>query len=163
MKRTYNLSLLCICGLALLGCKNNEEPVPEGPINGEWELTSVSINVDGNKATEITQRGRHASFGVSTFSYSDNGGQEGAYEVNKEETLLTVTYNSKTVTYPLTVFTANEISFKIKSIDLSNDLFSEEETQIFLLANQQLNLTGRDWEQVSSNGQLASVVFTLTK
>lgn len=163
MKRTYKLALLCICGITLLGCKKEEEPVPQGSINGDWELKSISINVDENKITEISQTGRLTSFSVYTFSYSNNGNQEGLYEVNEEETLLTVTFDSQSVSYPLTVFSDSEISFIIKSIDLTSDSFSDEETQVFLLANQQLNQTGGDWESVSSNGQSASVIFTLTK
>jgi hypothetical protein len=146
--------------IALLGCKGDDTG-PGGAINGEWRLSSVSINVDGNVVTQIVPAGKKASFSGSNFTYTNNGQREGTYSLNEEETELSVTFESNTIIYPITSISNTEIVFTVKSIDLSGNSFTVEEEQVFILANQSLNLSGKNWESVSSNGQLATVNFTL--
>lgn len=149
--------------IALLGCKDDDVTEPTGAINGDWILSSVSINVDGSVVTQIVPVGKQATFSNTSFTYTNNGQQEGTYAINDEATQLTVTFESSSLIYPISAISANEIVFTVKSIDLSSNSFTADEEQVFILANQNLNLNGNDWESVSSNGQLATVSFTLKK
>ena len=150
-------------GIALLGCKDDDETSAQGAINGNWSLSKISIKVDGNSVTQITPVSNQTTFSGSTFTYTNNGQREGTYSINEEETELEVSFESNSLTFPITSISETEVVFTIKSIDLNSNSFTAEEEQVFVLANQNLNLTGSNWEAASSNGQIATVVFTLKK
>lgn len=162
MKRTHNLALLCICGLALLGCKD-EEAVPLGAINGDWKLSSIDIIVDGSTVTEMNPIANKTSFNGSSFAYTNKGQKSGTYSINDEETELTATFEGSTLTYAIVSIADREIVFVIKSIDLTSNSFTYDENQVFLLANQNLNQSNKNWETMSKNGQIATVEITLNK
>jgi len=144
--------------LALVSCGNDDEPM----LRTSLELTELIVELDGNEVQNIIIRDFQMTFHGSDFTYTtDQGQKSGTWEISEDETVLNISYDTESFSFPLISNSEEEITFIVITIDLSKADLTLEEQQIVLLVNQELAKSGSSWNAVSNAAQRLDILFTL--
>lgn len=142
----------------LISCSDDEESSsPQQLI-----LESIDVAVDGDIKFNITIDDFKSEVSGNMFEYIAEGSSTGSgtWEISEDRLSLAVSYEGKEFSFPLITDNTQGFTFQERTISLEST-FSEEDLMVVLFINQQLNLSGSDWNSITNSGQTLEILFNI--